>query len=119
MRAMCSPLPLLVFLIRANHAHDATPAHDLALVTNPLDRCPDLHMPAILTTTGQLRPAGPPDTPTLASRPNSPDNPRAPRISRHRRHDHAIAFDQPNEIPARSRRRVRDHLVPAVHHNPV
>src|SRR4029077_10747300 len=34
-------LPLLVLLIRADHAHDALPAHDLALVTNPFYRRPD------------------------------------------------------------------------------
>jgi hypothetical protein len=37
MRAMCLSLPLLVFLIRANHAHDALSAHDLALVANLFD----------------------------------------------------------------------------------
>jgi hypothetical protein len=30
-------LPLLVFLVRANHAHDAAAPHDLALVANPFD----------------------------------------------------------------------------------
>src|SRR5262249_7549231 len=36
-------LPLLVFLVRADHAHDAAPPHDLALVADPPDRSPDLH----------------------------------------------------------------------------
>ena len=32
-----------MLLVRADHTHDALPPHDLALVTNPFDRCPDLH----------------------------------------------------------------------------
>src|SRR4029079_3201562 len=36
-------LPLLVLLIRADHAHHATAADDLALVANSLHRCSDLH----------------------------------------------------------------------------
>src|SRR5688572_14184738 len=43
MRAMSLSLTLLVLLIRANHAHDTLPAHDLALDTNPFDRCSYLH----------------------------------------------------------------------------
>jgi hypothetical protein len=30
-------LPLFMFLIRADHAHHAAAAHDLALVTDPFD----------------------------------------------------------------------------------
>src|SRR5215831_7644454 len=37
-------LTLLVLLIRANHAHHAAAAHDLALVTNSLYRCPNFHV---------------------------------------------------------------------------
>src|SRR5262245_28742459 len=36
-------LSLLVLLVRANHAYDPAAPHDLALVANPPDRCPDLH----------------------------------------------------------------------------
>jgi hypothetical protein len=32
-----------MFLIGANHAHDAAPPDDLALVANPFDRCPNFH----------------------------------------------------------------------------
>jgi hypothetical protein len=38
-----SPLPLFVLLIRTDHPHHAAAADDLAFVTNPSDRCPDLH----------------------------------------------------------------------------
>jgi hypothetical protein len=37
------PLPLLVFLVRADHPHHATAADDLALVANPFDRRSDFH----------------------------------------------------------------------------
>src|SRR3990172_6929684 len=37
------PLSLLVLLVWADHAHHAMPAHDLALVTDPLHRRPHLH----------------------------------------------------------------------------
>src|SRR5438552_3126478 len=37
------PLPLLVFCVRADHAHHAAAAHELELVTNFFDRCSDLH----------------------------------------------------------------------------
>src|SRR3954471_1998561 len=36
-------LPLLVFLVAADHPHHTAAPDDLALVANPLDRCPDLH----------------------------------------------------------------------------
>jgi len=36
-------LSLLVLLVRTDHTHDPTPPHDLALVANPLHRCPHLH----------------------------------------------------------------------------
>src|SRR5215471_5710614 len=53
-RAMRSTLPLLVPLVLADHAHDASPANDLALVANLFDRCSDLHIRAPITrnTTG-------------------------------------------------------------------
>src|SRR5206468_12771534 len=38
-----SALPLLVLRIRADHAHDTTPAHDLALVANLFHRCSYFH----------------------------------------------------------------------------
>src|SRR5262249_10333535 len=38
-----SCLSLLVFLVAANHPHDAAAPHDLAFVANPSDRCPDFH----------------------------------------------------------------------------
>src|SRR5579864_1102168 len=105
MRAMCSPLPLLVLLIRADHAHDAAPAHDLALVTNPFDRCPDLHSPATFMSPGRLA--------------HLPDNPRAPRVARRERHHDPIPGHQPDEIPARAARRMRDDLMPAIDDHPV
>ena len=37
------PLPLLVLLIRADHAHDTAPAHDLALVANTFHGRSHLH----------------------------------------------------------------------------
>ena len=42
-RAIVLSLPLLVFLVRANHAHDAAAPDDLALVANPLDRSSYFH----------------------------------------------------------------------------
>src|SRR6476469_4456410 len=44
-----SALPLLVLLIRADHAHDASPTHDLALVANSLDRRSDFHAPTFFS----------------------------------------------------------------------
>src|SRR3954470_22704033 len=38
-----SALPLLVLLVRADHAHHAAAADHLALVTNPFDRRSHLH----------------------------------------------------------------------------
>src|SRR5919107_1264452 len=40
---LCSALPLLVLLVRADHAHHTLAPHDLALVTDFLDRRSDLH----------------------------------------------------------------------------
>src|SRR5215831_19879926 len=48
-RAMRSSLPLLVPLVLADHAHDASPANDLALVTDSFDRRSDLHTGAPIT----------------------------------------------------------------------
>src|SRR5215204_3138216 len=49
-------LPLLVFGVGTNHAHDAASAHDLALVTNPLDRSSYLH--SFFTTRPRVRSRG-------------------------------------------------------------
>src|SRR4051812_27445806 len=42
-RAIVLSLPLLVFLVRTNHTHDAAAPHDLALVADSLDRSTYLH----------------------------------------------------------------------------
>src|SRR5581483_6513179 len=48
-RAIVLSLPLLVFLVRADHAHHAAATHDLALVANPFDRRSYFHsLPTIL-----------------------------------------------------------------------
>src|SRR5437762_10373871 len=88
-----------MLLIRADHAHDASTAHDLALVANPFDRRSDLH-----------------DCNPLSSS-------RVPGWSPHHRHDsptsqilrrqlqtHAIANQYPDEIAARPAWRVRDDV---------
>src|SRR5262245_54184334 len=89
------PLPLLVFLIRADHAHDATTAHDLALVANPLHGRPNLHDLAL------------------------PHNPAPPRILRAELHRHAIPDDEPDEIARRARTGMRRDFVPALDRHPV
>src|SRR5579872_4972228 len=38
-----SALPLFMFRVLADHAHHALAVHDLALVADFLDRCPNLH----------------------------------------------------------------------------
>jgi len=49
-------LTLFVFLVRADHAHHAAAAHDLALVTDSLHRCSDLHDPLLSSSCFGLRP---------------------------------------------------------------
>ena len=45
------PLSLFVFRVHANDAHDALAMHDLALVTNFLNRCSDFHKTSICICT--------------------------------------------------------------------
>src|SRR5687767_15975328 len=54
------PLSLFVLRIRADHAHDAAPAHDLALVANLLHRRSYLHKSfySFLTTRPRVRSRG-------------------------------------------------------------
>src|SRR3954467_5399308 len=56
-RAIVLSLPLLVFLVRANHAHDAAAPDDFALVADSLDRSSYLHCNLNLTASPRSAPA--------------------------------------------------------------
>src|SRR5262245_25222720 len=56
-RAIALPLPLFVFLVRTNDAHDAATPHDLALVANPPHRRSNLHWAPTHSRLADITPA--------------------------------------------------------------
>src|SRR5687767_4693607 len=114
-----------MLLVAADDAHDTTPAHDLALVTDFLDRRPDLHQcllrlfeppaalcAAILTTSRQSG-RGPGRWPSIARAPDpqrSPARNSVPPDSPDGRSPRAVPrapLEPANSAAARGRRRPR------------
>src|SRR3954467_14235077 len=91
-------LPLLVLLVRANHAHDAAAPDDFALVADSLHRRSHFHVaPARLNPSLQLF-----------------DNPPPADIGRRELQPHLVADQDPHEVALDPIRDVRHHQRPRV-----